>query len=71
MGEHQGSGAHFVMVEEKRNILVGYVIVPSKIRWQLNRVQTRYIRRVRCILHDGEDASRAQRWRRGWSLALA
>jgi solute carrier family 39 (zinc transporter), member 7 len=24
MGEHQGDGAHFVMVEEKRNILVGY-----------------------------------------------
>ncbi|KAG5652160.1 hypothetical protein H0H81_006045 [Sphagnurus paluster] len=23
MGEHQGSGAHFVMVEEKRNILIG------------------------------------------------
>jgi hypothetical protein len=23
MGEHQESGAHFVMVEEKRNILVG------------------------------------------------
>jgi zinc transporter 7 len=25
MGEHQGDGAHFVMVEEKRNILVGCV----------------------------------------------
>jgi len=23
MGEHQGSGVHFVMVEEKRNILIG------------------------------------------------
>lgn len=26
MGEHQGDGAHFVMVEEKRNIIVGYVV---------------------------------------------
>ena len=25
MGEHQDPGAHFVMVEEKRNILIGYV----------------------------------------------
>ena len=24
MGEHQGGGVHFVMVEEKRNILIGY-----------------------------------------------
>ena len=24
MGENQGEGAHFVMVEEKRNILIGY-----------------------------------------------
>lgn len=33
MGEHQDLGAHFVMVEEKRNILIGYVLpyfpVPS------------------------------------------
>lgn len=27
MGEHQGGGVHFVMVEEKRNILIGYVCV--------------------------------------------
>lgn len=26
MGEHQGPGVHFVMVEEKRNILIGYVL---------------------------------------------
>ncbi|RXW17913.1 hypothetical protein EST38_g7943 [Candolleomyces aberdarensis] len=26
MGEHQGSGVHFVMVEEKRNILIGLAI---------------------------------------------
>jgi hypothetical protein len=25
MGEHQGAGVHFVMVEEKRNILIGYM----------------------------------------------
>ena len=25
MGEHQDPGVHFVMVEEKRNILIGYV----------------------------------------------
>ena len=25
MGEHQDGGVHFVMVEEKRNILIGYV----------------------------------------------
>ena len=25
MGEHSGHGVHFVMVEEKRNILVGYI----------------------------------------------
>lgn len=26
MGEHQGSGVHFVMVEEKRNVLIGLAI---------------------------------------------
>ena len=25
MGEHQDGGVHFVMVEEKRNILIGWV----------------------------------------------
>jgi hypothetical protein len=59
MGEHQGSGAHFVMVEEKRNILVGCVLLRIKIRWELNVVETGYLRRVCCVLHDGEDASRA------------
>ena len=29
MGEHQGGGVHFVMVEEKRNILIGYSPFPS------------------------------------------
>lgn len=28
MGEHQHLGAHFVMVEEKRNILIGCVLLP-------------------------------------------
>lgn len=28
MGEHQDSGAHFVIVEEKRNILIGYFHFP-------------------------------------------
>jgi zinc transporter 7 len=28
MGEHQDPGAHFVMVEEKRNILIGSVEFP-------------------------------------------
>lgn len=28
MGEHQDRGAHFVMVEEKRNILIGYCYFP-------------------------------------------
>ena len=27
MGEHQGGGVHFVMVEEKRNILIGYSLL--------------------------------------------
>lgn len=26
MGEHQDPGVHFVMVEEKRNILIGYAV---------------------------------------------
>lgn len=26
MGEHQHPGVHFVMVEEKRNILIGYIL---------------------------------------------
>lgn len=30
MGEHQEPGAHFVMVEEKRNILIGYGSTPLK-----------------------------------------
>jgi hypothetical protein len=38
MGEHQGSGAHFVMVEEKRNILVGCVLLRIKFRWELKVV---------------------------------
>jgi zinc transporter 7 len=29
MGEHQDPGAHFVMVEEKRNILIGSVEFPN------------------------------------------
>lgn len=29
MGEHQDPGVHFVMVEEKRNILIGCVPDPS------------------------------------------
>ncbi len=28
MGEHQDGGVHFVMVEEKRNILIGYDLYP-------------------------------------------
>jgi hypothetical protein len=31
MGEHQDPGAHFVMVEEKRNILIGYVFDPESV----------------------------------------
>jgi hypothetical protein len=31
MGEHQDPGAHFVMVEEKRNILIGYVFNPEPV----------------------------------------
>lgn len=27
MGEHPDPGAHFVMVEEKRNILIGFVLI--------------------------------------------
>lgn len=36
MGEHQDGGVHFVMVEEKRNILIGYVaayVRPRRRMW--------------------------------------
>lgn len=34
MGEYQGSGVHFVIVEEKRNILIGWV---AKIVYPISR----------------------------------
>lgn len=37
MGEHQDPGVHFVMVEEKRNILIGYASIPLFLRLFENR----------------------------------
>lgn len=69
MGEHQDSGAHFVMIEEKRNILIGYVTFAnlrqtSKLepKRRCETRQTRDLHRVRYFLLYGKDTSGFGGW---------
>lgn len=39
MGEHQDGGVHFVMVEEKRNILIGCPSLPTLVSPAMSDVQ--------------------------------
>lgn len=63
MGEHQDGGVHFVMVEEKRNILIGYLFIPSYIgpTFILVSTQLGHIHRFRILLRHGEDPASARR----------
>ena len=65
MGENQGSGVHFVMVEEKRNILIGSAfdhLTYSCMVYSLEFfAQSRHIRGICGFLFHGEDSPRSQR----------
>lgn len=64
MGENQGSGVHFVMVEEKRNILIGSALdQPTYSCVVLIELfaQSRHIRGICGFLFHGEDSPRSQR----------
>ena len=64
MGENQGSGVHFVMVEEKRNILIGSALdhpTYSCVVLIELLAQSRHIRGICGFLFHGEDTPRSQR----------
>lgn len=59
MGEHSGPGVHFVMVEEKRNIIIGWVLLLLHLRNELyadTLMQPGHICGLRIVLHHGEDS---------------